>query len=222
MSSKKCVAVFVGILGWLCVFPTWSAEVSLTIQGNADEIMAILQLLRDSGFVSATAPDPLRLHVHSVAGPTDAQAAPQEGSVESGAGSTTAEAPATEAPAAAPTPPPTPALMNVIIEPQVSKAGQPVRLMVTVQDPNHEIDTLAAEIDGTGVSVDLFDNGMNGDAVVGDGIWSGTALLPSDLRAGDYTVSFQAFDGKGNAIEVTGADGAKHPLRLEGKLTLLP
>lgn len=189
--------------GWILVIlialfsaiPAARAEVtvSITISGTVEELVPILQKLQELGLGGATASgDPLKLNVHSVM--------TNEG---------------TPAAAAAP-----PAIESAAVEPASAKAGEAVLVTAKIADAGHAIDTVAATVGET--KVDLFDNGMEGDATAGDGIWSRKLTLSPALAAGDVAVAINAYNANGEPVLITGADGQSAPLTAQAKVTVTP
>lgn len=167
--------------------------VSITISGTVEELVPILQKLQELGLGGATAAgDPLKLNVHSVM-----------------TGDETA--PAATAP---------PAIESAAVEPASAKAGEAVLVTAKIVDAGHAIDTVAATIGET--KVDLFDNGMEGDATAGDGIWSRKVTLSPALAAGEVAVAVNAYNANGEPVLITGADGQSAPLTAQAKVTVTP
>ena len=174
--------------------------VSITITGNIDELIPILQKLQELGLGGATAStDPLQLNVHSVM---------------------TAEQAAQPVPAAPPTLPAQPAFSQAAIEPAAAKPGTEVLVTATVADPARAIDTVAASIGET--RVDLFDNGTEGDATAADGIWSRKTVLPATLAAGETAITVHAYNASGEPVTVPGPNNEPTPLTTQAKVTVTP
>lgn len=174
--------------------------VSVTLSGDMDEIIGILHQLKRLGAGEGdAAEDPLRLRVHSVM--TGEDLSPEVLYV----------APPTEAPPAdegleaTPEVPPTPALAltNPLLEPNSVAQGDPLLVSVHVVDEASQVDTVTAKVAGTEMSVDLLDNGTNGDVTAGDGIWTATLQLEEDLRPKNYAVDIFIFDVNGQPIAET-------------------
>jgi hypothetical protein len=170
-------------------------ELSLTVEGSPEEIMQVLELLRGAGLGGAApaGEDALRLEVFSSTG---------------------------EATAATPPPPPVAALNEPAVSPSTTPPGAPVLLTVTVADPEHQVDTIAAWLRDTSVTLDLHDNGQDGDALAGDGIWSATLLVPQATPVGSYTVTFSAYNAKGDPILVPVEGAEPAPLTGNAGLTI--
>ncbi len=196
------------------VLGAWAgAEVSvtLTISGDMDEILAILQLLRSMGYGgSAPEEDPLRLRVHSV----------HSSDEETAASSVPGEAGAVAAPEPEPEPKPVIALQNPTADPASVKAGETVVVRTEVIDQQNAIDTLAATFGKTAVTVDLHDNGEQGDATAGDGVWSGTLAVPPETRAGAHEITILAYDANGDPIMTLTADQRVTSLSAKTGLTV--
>ncbi|MBI2433160.1 MAG: hypothetical protein HYV26_09840 [Candidatus Hydrogenedentes bacterium] len=172
--------------------------VSVTINGEIDEMLPLLEYLKQMGAgPGGTAEDPLKLHVHSIHG---------EGA--------TPEEPVAEAPPAAPEPAPAPTLglVNAAVEPAPVTAGLSALIRVQVEDAAAAVDTITATVENTLIAVDLFDNGTNGDVTAGDNVWSANVLVPAELPAGGYTISFAAYDADGNTVTIPGPAGEQTPV----------
>lgn len=189
------------LLSVLCVAAAparGEVTVSITISGPVEELVPILKKLQELGLGGATpSADPLKLNIRSVI--TDAEQA----------GSTPAAQPAIE---------------KATVEPAAAKPGDTVLITAKVNDPAHVVDTVAATSVGD-LKLDLFDNGTEGDATAGDGVWSRKITLPPDakeLPAGETAVTVHAYNANGEAVQVVGADGQPAPLTAQAKLTITP
>lgn len=162
-------------------------KLSLTVEGTPAELAHVLEVLRAEGLAGADKDEKgMWLQVFSTAGE----------------GAATEDAPQA----------PVPTLVEPAASPGSTPPGAPVLLTVTVTDPEHRVDTIAAWLRDTSVTLDLHDNGQDGDAVAGDGIWSATLSVPQATPAGLYTLTFSAYDAKGDPIQVPGSEGATVPL----------
>lgn len=180
-------------------------EVSLEISGSVDEIMAVLQQLREAGLGEAgeEGSEGLRLEVHSTATAEEAGL------------------PA-EAPAAAPAQPIV--LSNVGLEPSVVTAGQVLRVTVQVYDEANVVDTVAANMhsDDKEFTFDLFDDGSHGDETAGDGIRSVNVAVPGAATPGDYQLTFYAYDAAGTQLTLPGENGEPAPVSISATVTVQP
>ncbi len=219
--NMRFVAAGILLLGALLVFNPAMAElkVTLTIDGDLEELLQVLQHLKQMG-VGADAvqgTDAFRLHMHSthnappMSGDTESVDALRRVGAETGAVAQQAEEEKPE--------PPT-ALRNLALEPESAAPGESVLVTVQVVDQNNAIDTVALTLKTTNLTADLYDNGTNGDAFAGDGIWSTKVYLPPELQEGLYVVELLAYDANGAPIMVLTEDrrvttlSAKIPLAL--------
>lgn len=188
------IAVLVILVG-LAAPISAEVTVSITVTGTIEELIPILQKLQELGLGGASAsPDPLKLNVHSVM---------------------------TEGEAAAEPSPQTPAFSEAAIQPASAKAGESVLITVRVVDPARVVDTVVAGIGE--LRLDLFDNGTEGDATAGDGVWSRQTTLPSTLAAGDMAVAISAYNANGEPVTLPSADGTQATaMTTETKLTVTP
>ena len=175
--------------------------VTVTISGTLDDMLPILQHMRDMGVGGGPAESAMKLEVHSVAGPAAPSSAPA-------------------APAEAAPPKPALGLLEPKATPGTLKAGEKALLTVRVSDPNRMVDTVTASVDGK--EVDLFDNGANGDATAGDGIWSGVLEVPQNMAPGDHVITMAAYGAYGYPVLAPGPDGKDQPLAVQTKLTVAP
>ena len=186
--------------------------VSVTINGSLDEIIPILELLRDMGIGQETLGepgDPLRLDIHSVSTVGVAPESPFE---------EVSPAPVHLEPAGVPEP--ATALTAIQFAPSPAEAGQDVLVTVNVLDPEKRVDTLVAEMPTVvAEDFDLYDNGTHGDVTPNDSLWSATLAVPKDLRPGEYGATIQAYDPHGNPVQ-TAAEGAESPLSIQGNLVV--
>ena len=165
---------------------------SVTISGPIDEILPLLEQLKDMGVGAPSTDESLRVELRSVA----------------------------KAPEAAEPPKPPLALEALQADPPSVRVGEPVRLSVRVSDPAGVVDTVAATISGVAGSVDLYDNGTHGDATVNDGVWSASVVTDAPLAPGEHTVAVSAFNAFGTVVMAPGADGKPVPLTCETKIAV--
>jgi hypothetical protein len=162
-------------------------QVSVTITGDLDEMLPILQQLKAQGLVGSPAaepmPDPIKLRVHSV---TSSETAPEPLQ-----------------------PLPEESLPFTLTEASVAAEGSDtVVLTVKVQDTARVADTVSGTATTLpGVSLDFFDDGSAADTQAGDGIWS-AAIPLANLPGGVHVLTINAFDADGNPVGDAGEDGA--------------
>jgi hypothetical protein len=193
---RRMIPLVAGILCLVAPLQAVRAElmVSVTITGEIDEILPILEHLRQRGAGPGGAAqygESMRLEVHSMHAGGEASMAQ-------------AEAPPQQAPAVG--------ITNVVVEPPSINPGMPVTIRVQVNDPARVIDTLTARFAGAQVEVDLFDNGTGGDLTPDDGIWSASVLAPQNLGSGVHTLLFSAYDANGQPVMAQGPGGAGLPV----------
>ncbi len=193
-----CVCALLG-----AVSASAQVEVSVTLSGSVEEMLPILQHLRDMGFGDAAdievsgGDEALRMSVHSVMTGDES-------------------APATEDPEALVAPDKL-ALFNAKFDPATAKAGGNALLTVSVNDPDKQVDTVAATFrDVSDRTLDLFDNGTQGDRTEGDGIWSRRVPVLPTLQAGQHVLEISTFDVDGQPLAQE--DGA--PIRTDAVLTV--
>lgn len=166
-------------------------SVTVNITGSIDEVLPLLRHLQDLGIgVTASGDDAPKLEVHSVMSGAE-PAAPA---------------------------PPVLGFQEVVIEPATAKPGVTVLVTARVSDPDKVVDTVAATIGGQ--TIDLFDNGSEGDAAALDGLWSRNIVLPATLPAGETVISVSAFDVNGDAVQLVAHDGAKSPMTALGAVNI--
>ncbi|HIJ73511.1 MAG TPA: hypothetical protein HPP83_05350 [Candidatus Hydrogenedentes bacterium] len=198
------------MLGAIAVLSAGSsaADVTVTvnISGTIDEIMPILQYLRNLGVGGPAAieeePGPIRLEMHSVV-----TAPPEE-----------VEAPAPEPEAPMPEPEPTLGLANPVLVPDALKRGAEALVTVNVTDPDDVVDTVVLSLGEE--AIDLYDNGSHGDTAPGDGTWSCTMTVPVNLRPGDTALTITAFDAMADPVAVEKDDGTIEPLAIRIGVTV--
>lgn len=191
----------------LCATSAYAeVTVSVTITGNVDEILPIVQHLKDMGVgVGKNVPVPgntIKMEVHSVApGPTPA--------------------PAPAAPAAPAKP--ELSLGAPALTPPSVKAGAKAKITVPSVDPDHKIDSVSAMMvipNSNKVIADLFDNGTHGDAKARDGVWTGAIDVPATVAPGEYLLKVIAFNANGDALLIARKDGTAAPLSSQTKITV--
>lgn len=186
--------------------------VSVTITGPIDEIIPLLQHLRNLGVgVGASSGQPPALKVEM-----SSEAAAVPGG-EPAPAPTEPSAPATPPP---PPPPPPLALLNPVVDPPSVGPRGPFTVSVQVSDPDHVVDTVACKIDGIENTFDLYDNGTHGDKAPNDGVWTCQIVSPVPLSKGEHAVALNAFNANGAAVTVPGKDGAQQPLTAQANVTV--
>lgn len=174
-------------------------EISLTVEGDVEEIQAVLEFLKTMEAQSDGEDDPLKINVHSIAatGETEAPAA---------------ETPVLEDPPLS--------LERPEVLPAKGAPGAPFIVTVTVRDKYDEVDTLSVRLAGTSISTDLYDDGSQGDKTPGDGIWTAT-LTPLDVTpSGAYTVEITPYDKNGKTLTTLQPDGTVVKLVANTELTI--
>lgn len=197
MTTNRTRLLTIGVIaGLLCgAAAAYDVTVSITISGSVDELTAILNQLRNAGIEGGLTPEAaeaLKLQMHSeVTGGEPAEAAP-----------------------------PKPALgfVNPAVAPGTVKIGEKALISVTVQDPDHLIDTIAARVGD--VAYDLYDDGTHGDAQPLDGVWTREAEISADLFTGEHPITFQAYDANGETIMTAAPDGRAVPLSAQTAVTV--
>lgn len=213
MKITVCVQVLAFILFTLVAFPAGAdVQVSVTLSGPIDEILPILNQLKEMGVgTAAQGQDPLQLRVHSVfegSAPSPAQQAPSQTAPTEAAPAPTAVAPE--------------GFTDFSVSPNKVAPGKNVLLTVRVNDPQHAVDTVAATVGAmNGVSFDLYDNGSNGDKTAGDGVWSYQLQVPAGLTAKDYEINVAAFDAYGAPVMIE-ENGGKIPMQAKTTLGIQP
>lgn len=170
-------------------------EVSLTVQGEPEEIQAVLDFIKTLRGEDA----PLKINVHSIAA--------------TGNGETdTAETPVLEDPPLS--------LERPEVFPPKGAPGAPFTVTVLVRDKYDEVDTLSVRLVGTSLATDLFDDGTHGDKNAADGIWT-TTLTPLDVTpSGTYNVEITAYDKNGKTLTTLKPDGTVVKLVANTELTI--
>lgn len=197
--------VQMGLVGLLTavVWGTAAAQgqvtVTVTLSGSVEEMLPILQHLRDMGFGDAAeievsgGDEAIRMSVHSV---MESGEETSEGAVEEAKG---------------------PALFNGRFAPATAKGGDVVLLTVEVNDPDNVVDTVSARFrDIPDATLDLFDNGTQGDRTVGDAVWSRRVPVFPQLQTGEHVLEIFAYDVNGQPV----AEDEGSPIQAEATFTV--
>lgn len=171
-------------------------EVSLTVEGDPEEIQAVLDFIKTLKPGNSAEDDPLKINVNSIAAPGGTEAGSAE--IE-------------EAPLS---------LERAEVLPAKGTPGAPFIVTVNVRDKYDEVDTLSVRMSGTSLSTDLYDDGTHGDKAPGDGIWTAT-LTPLDVTpSGAYRLDIAAYDKNGQALTTLKPDGTVVKLTATTELTI--
>jgi len=115
-----------------------------------------------------------------------------------------------------------PELVDAKVVPAKASPGDKTLVQVELVDPQGVVSVVVATVrEFPQMSLDLKDNGENGDAVAGDGIWSCAMEVPAIAPAGEYTWDFEAYDAAINPVQVTGEGGETVPLTAEAASEVL-
>lgn len=160
-------------------------EVTLNIKGSLEEIEKVLHCIQQSGLGVSTQSetDPFRVHIYSS---NEVVSKEEKENLSVG-------------------------FIEIRTEPEQPVAGTPFKLTAKIIDNLNVIDTVSVNIFGTTLSLDLKDDGQNGDDIAGDGIWTGIFNLPPDVK-GNKTFLLTAFDEKGKIIQLKMNDGTIKPI----------
>lgn len=204
--------LLVAALACLAAWPVRAElSVSVTLTGDLDEIIAVLQQLRAHS--AAVRPDedanPLRIQIQSILSGVAPDAAAPDAALEDTAAEETQ-----------PAPPPALRLEEIRSEPETLIPGTAALLTVRVVDEAGVIDTLSARMSGTNAILDLYDNATHGDRVAGDGLWSAAFTVPEDLRPGSQSVSVVAYDATGAPVTVLAENGREMALAKRATLRI--
>jgi len=170
----------------LCPISSYALELTLNIKGSMEEISKVLECLKQSGLGLTSQQegmDPFRIHIYS-----SNEASQEETQNRISIGFT-----------------------EIRIEPENPISGTPIKIMAKMVDTLNIVDTLSATLFGTSISIDLKDDGQNGDETAGDRIWSGIFNLPADV-SGNKTFILTAFDEKGRIIQIKSEEGILKPV----------
>ena len=176
---------------------TPALEVSLVVEGEPEEIQAVLDFIKT--LTDGSEDDPLKINVHSIAATGSADA-------------TVGEAPVLEDPPLS--------LERPEVFPPKGVPGAPFVVTVNVRDKYNEVDTLSVRLAGTSLATDLYDDGTHGDKTPADGIWTAT-LTPLDVTpSGTYKVEIAGYDKNGKALTTLLPDGTVVKLAANTELTI--
>lgn len=189
--SFRFIFLVLGTILFARVCPA-EVQVSVSITGTMEEMADVLEKLRELG-IGGGGGDAMQLELQSTM-----------------TSSSRADVPSA----------PKVALTEPTLSPETAPPTGRVLLMVDVTDETAQIDTVAATVDVANLSVDLYDNGTNGDAKQGDGVWSGILQTPDEMAPGEYRILFQAYDARGQAVQGDTLLGPM-PVAAEAKLIVV-
>lgn len=172
-------------------------EVSLTVEGEPEEIQAVLEFIKT--LKAGSEDDALKININSIASTGNGEAA-------------ATEAPVLEDPPLS--------LERPEVLPAKGAPGAPFIVTVNVRDKYDEVDTLSVKLSGTSLATDLYDDGTHGDKTPADGIWTAT-LTPLDVTpSGTYKVEIAAYDKNGKSLTTLKPDGTVVKLAATTELTI--
>ena len=178
-------------------------NVSITITGSIDELVPLMQQLKEYGIGAEEGKDAdkVKLEMHSVVSADEAYSVDAPAPRADGAIS--------EAPVK---PDPVLELVNANAQPATVTRNDRVTVTIRAYDRDRRIDTIGMKVYGAPVSADLYDNGEGYDRTPQDGTWTGWFVVPEDMAPGEHSVRITAFDVNGDRIMVTDANGREMPL----------
>jgi hypothetical protein len=107
-------------------------------------------------------------------------------------------------------------------EPAKFSPGDETIVSVRVIDTQGVVAEVTATVrEYRSISLDLNDNGEEGDKVAGDGVWSLAFEVPGEASAGEYNWDFEAFDANGDPVKVTTQEGNEKPLTAEASVEVV-
>ncbi len=187
------------VLGWCLLAGASFADVtlSITISGSADELIPLLEKLKDLGIGESAASseieteESIQVELHSVSSGEPSVLDREEVEEELG-------------------------LWGAAIQPSPAKPGDTVTVTLQVADTARRIDTIAVAVSGgDGMLFDLYDNGAHGDETARDGVWSYAFEVPQSIDVDEYSLTIIPYDRRGDEVVAQGADEEKIPLRSE-------
>jgi hypothetical protein len=204
---KTTAARLVTLLPVLSVFIAGTAvaelRVSVTITGTIEEMLPVLQHLKDMGIglgSEVEEDEAGRLRVHSVI--------------------TGAEGMEAESGVPVPTKPVL-GLREPVAEPAAVKRGGTVFVSVKVGDPDRVVDTIGATLGpDQNQSADLYDNGTHGDETPRDGVWSRVIKVDEALPLGRCPIVITAYDVNGEPVVASAEGGRVTPLVINTEVTV--
>jgi hypothetical protein len=189
----------VGVLLVAIPVATSSAEIrlQLTINGDIDELIEVLEKLRGMGVDVAVEPSNSELSKIQVRSVTDDRENRK---------------------AAAPPPEPEEVGLEFLwarAQPKLADPGSTVLIEVKLSDPWRDVETIGAALKGVKLEFDLLDTGDRGDRVARDGIWSFGLNLPLSADSRQYSIRVVAYDKNGDVVSVENERGERVPLTTE-------
>ncbi len=114
------------------------------------------------------------------------------------------------------------AMMDAMSDPAELSPGDDSIISVRVIDTQGVVAAVTATVrEYSAISLDLNDNGEEGDKVVGDGVWSIAFDIPYEASPGEYNWDFEAFDANGDPVKVTTEEGGEEPLTAEASVEVV-
>ena len=203
-----CLAVLLTLA--LAAAPRASTELSVTVTltGDLDEIIEVLQRLRRMGIggtqQGANREEGLRLQIRSV----------HEN------GGTPGSILDTLMPEPEPKPEPVLKLEAPAVDARELLPGSSAQITVRAIDPKGQIDTITVGVKELSFLADLRDDGRAGDEVADDDVWWGLLTLRDDAAPGEYVIEFSAYGAYGALLMVENKAGEPEPLRARTVFTV--
>ena len=115
-----------------------------------------------------------------------------------------------------------PELRGARVTPSQLRPGDNALITVEVVDPMKTVERVAVSLDEAGdYTVDMRDDGLEGDVRAGDGIWSFWVEVPFGAPPGEYEFTLTAYSDRGNVVLVNDPDGNAVPLTASFACTIL-
>ncbi|MCD6288007.1 MAG: hypothetical protein J7M12_02720 [Candidatus Hydrogenedentes bacterium] len=100
--------------------------------------------------------------------------------------------------------------------------GNPVLVTATLNDPHGSVAKVIATVrEVPEMAFELFDDGKEGDAVAGDGVWSCKLIVPPEAVPGTYHFDVTGYSASGAPITIRLSTGEVVPLTTTGSVTVI-
>jgi len=101
------------------------------------------------------------------------------------------------------------AFTGAAVTPAEVAVGKSCTLQTSIADRHGIIDSVIAVVrEFPELEIELFDDGLEGDELAGDGIWSCRLDVPATATPGTYHFEIRAYDDAGNEILVRSKAGS--------------
>jgi hypothetical protein len=112
------------------------------------------------------------------------------------------------------------AMVDAGVKPLEVAPGDSALISVQVIDPENVVDSVTVTVDEyPEITLDLYDDGTEGDVTANDGVYSIEFEVPFEAPPGEFHWTFNAYDADGEELKIE-TEAGPVPLTAKGTITV--